>query len=68
FVVPASEFYKFVENYEDLVKDLQDKDKKNTSRTNEVSTASRNFGVNTVGGTNSSSQVSSTPGADEAMK
>ncbi|GJZ64441.1 hypothetical protein Tco_0620862, partial [Tanacetum coccineum] len=33
----------------------------NTSITNEVSTASRNFGVDTTGGTNSSSQVSSTP-------
>ncbi|GJS64812.1 hypothetical protein Tco_0679376 [Tanacetum coccineum] len=39
----------------------------NTSRTNEVSTASGNFGVNTAGGTNSSSQVSSTPGADEVV-
>ncbi|GJR67796.1 ribonuclease H-like domain-containing protein, partial [Tanacetum coccineum] len=39
----------------------------NTSRTNEVSTASGNFGVNTAGGTNSSSQVSSTPGADEVI-
>ncbi|GKC01150.1 hypothetical protein Tco_0987286 [Tanacetum coccineum] len=34
----------------------------NTSSTNEVSTASGNFGVNTARGTNSSSQVSSTPG------
>ncbi|GJV08798.1 ribonuclease H-like domain-containing protein [Tanacetum coccineum] len=39
----------------------------NTSSTNEVSTASGNFGVNTAGGTNSSSQVSSTPGADEVV-
>ncbi|GKE74127.1 putative ribonuclease H-like domain-containing protein, partial [Tanacetum coccineum] len=39
----------------------------NTSSTNEVSTASGNFGVNTAGGTNSSSQVSSTPSADEVM-
>ncbi|GJT91124.1 retrovirus-related pol polyprotein from transposon TNT 1-94 [Tanacetum coccineum] len=39
----------------------------NTSRTNEVSTASGNFRVNTAGGTNSSSQVSSTPGADEVV-
>ncbi|GJV26262.1 hypothetical protein Tco_1378957 [Tanacetum coccineum] len=39
----------------------------NTSRTNEVSTASGNFGVNTAGGTNSSSQVSSTSGADEVV-
>ncbi|GJW05662.1 ribonuclease H-like domain-containing protein [Tanacetum coccineum] len=39
----------------------------NTSNTNEVSTASGNFGVNTAGGTNSSSQVSSTPGADEVV-
>ncbi|GJS04470.1 hypothetical protein Tco_0320978 [Tanacetum coccineum] len=38
---------------------------KNTSSTNEVSTASGNFGVNTVGGTSSTSQVSSTPSADE---
>ncbi|GJT75380.1 ribonuclease H-like domain-containing protein [Tanacetum coccineum] len=30
---------------------------KNTSSTNEVSTASGNFGVNTAGGTNSSSQI-----------
>ncbi|GJT75093.1 putative ribonuclease H-like domain-containing protein [Tanacetum coccineum] len=39
----------------------------NTSSTNEVSTASGNFGVNTAGGTSSSSQVSSTPGADEVV-
>ncbi|GKA91434.1 ribonuclease H-like domain-containing protein [Tanacetum coccineum] len=39
----------------------------NTSSTNEVSTASGNFRVNTAGGTNSSSQVSSTPGADEVV-
>ncbi|GKE46731.1 hypothetical protein Tco_1477989, partial [Tanacetum coccineum] len=39
----------------------------NTSNTNEVSPASGNFGVNTAGGTNSSSQVSSTPGADEVV-
>ncbi|GJX19408.1 putative ribonuclease H-like domain-containing protein [Tanacetum coccineum] len=39
----------------------------NTSRTNEVSTTSGNFGVNTAGGTNSSSQVSSTLGADEVV-
>ncbi|GKC61668.1 ribonuclease H-like domain-containing protein [Tanacetum coccineum] len=39
----------------------------NTSSTNEVSTASGNFRVNTAGGTNSSSQVSSTPGADEVL-
>ncbi|GJR62041.1 hypothetical protein Tco_1504203 [Tanacetum coccineum] len=37
----------------------------NTSSTNEVSTASENFGVNIAGGTNSSSQVSSTLGTDE---
>ncbi|GJY96887.1 ribonuclease H-like domain-containing protein, partial [Tanacetum coccineum] len=37
----------------------------NTSSTNEVSPASKNFGVNTAGGTSSSRQVSSTPGADE---
>ncbi|GJR56698.1 hypothetical protein Tco_1407219 [Tanacetum coccineum] len=37
----------------------------NTSSTNEVSTASGNFGVNTAGGTSSTSQGSSTPGADE---
>ncbi|GJT27416.1 hypothetical protein Tco_0907691 [Tanacetum coccineum] len=37
------------------------------SNTNEVSPASGNFGVNTAGGTNSSSQVSSTPGADEVV-
>ncbi|GJU89315.1 hypothetical protein Tco_1301738 [Tanacetum coccineum] len=36
----------------------------NISSTNEVSLASGNFGVNTAGGTSSSSQVSSTPGAD----
>ncbi|GJX04181.1 ribonuclease H-like domain-containing protein [Tanacetum coccineum] len=40
---------------------------KNTSRTNEVSTASGNFGVNTAGGTSSTSQGSSTPGADEVV-
>ncbi|GJU37026.1 ribonuclease H-like domain-containing protein [Tanacetum coccineum] len=40
---------------------------KNTSSTNEVSTASGNFRVNTAGGTNSSSQVSSTLGADEVV-
>ncbi|GJU60473.1 hypothetical protein Tco_1238239 [Tanacetum coccineum] len=39
----------------------------NTSSTNEVSTASGNFGVNTAGGTSSTSQVSSTPGADEVV-
>ncbi|GKG00794.1 retrovirus-related pol polyprotein from transposon TNT 1-94, partial [Tanacetum coccineum] len=39
----------------------------NTSSTNEVSIASGNFRVNTVGGTNLSSQVSSTPGADEVV-
>ncbi|GJX91740.1 ribonuclease H-like domain-containing protein [Tanacetum coccineum] len=39
----------------------------NTSRTNEVSTASGNFGVNTAGGTSSTSQGSSTPGADEVV-
>ncbi|GJX46236.1 ribonuclease H-like domain-containing protein [Tanacetum coccineum] len=38
---------------------------KNTSSTNEVSTASGNFGVNIAGGTSSTNQVSSTPGADE---
>ncbi|GJY04944.1 ribonuclease H-like domain-containing protein [Tanacetum coccineum] len=40
---------------------------KNKSSTNEVSPASGNFGVNTAGGTSSSSQVSSTPGADEVV-
>ncbi|GKC34841.1 putative ribonuclease H-like domain-containing protein [Tanacetum coccineum] len=39
----------------------------NTSRTNKVSTASGNFGVNNAGGTNLSSQVSSTTGADEVV-
>ncbi|GJU02561.1 ribonuclease H-like domain-containing protein [Tanacetum coccineum] len=39
----------------------------NTSSTNEVSTASGNFGVNTAGGNSSSNQVSSTPGADEVV-
>ncbi|GJV83359.1 hypothetical protein Tco_1523257 [Tanacetum coccineum] len=39
----------------------------NTSSTNEVSPASGNFRVNTAGGTSSSSQVSSTPGADEVI-
>ncbi|GJR66250.1 hypothetical protein Tco_0012315, partial [Tanacetum coccineum] len=39
----------------------------NTSSTNEVSTANGNFRVNTAGGTNSSSQVSYTPGADEVV-
>ncbi|GJX16381.1 hypothetical protein Tco_0217213 [Tanacetum coccineum] len=39
----------------------------NTSSTNEVSTASGNFGVNTAGGTSLTSQVSSTPGADEVQ-
>ncbi|GJQ94525.1 hypothetical protein Tco_0005664 [Tanacetum coccineum] len=37
----------------------------NTSNTNEVKTANGNFGVNTAGGTSSTSQVSSTSGADE---
>ncbi|GJS27575.1 hypothetical protein Tco_0488195 [Tanacetum coccineum] len=37
----------------------------NTSSTNEVSTASGDFRVNTAGGTSSSSLVSSTPCADE---
>ncbi|GJV84486.1 putative ribonuclease H-like domain-containing protein [Tanacetum coccineum] len=35
--------------------------------TNEVSTASGNFGVNTAGGTSSTSQVLSTPSADEVV-
>ncbi|GJU67168.1 ribonuclease H-like domain-containing protein [Tanacetum coccineum] len=39
----------------------------NTSSTNEICTASGNFGVNTVGGTSSTSLVSSTPGADEVV-
>ncbi|GKA71977.1 ribonuclease H-like domain-containing protein [Tanacetum coccineum] len=39
----------------------------NTSGTNEVSTASRNFGVNTAGGTSSSNKVSSTPSVDEVV-
>ncbi|GKA43085.1 hypothetical protein Tco_0735745, partial [Tanacetum coccineum] len=39
----------------------------NISSTNKVSTASGKFGVNTAGGTSSSSQVSSTPGADEVV-
>ncbi|GKC07373.1 hypothetical protein Tco_0998983 [Tanacetum coccineum] len=39
----------------------------NTSSTNEVSTAIGNFRVNTAGGTNSSSQISSTPGANEVI-
>ncbi|GKA97697.1 hypothetical protein Tco_0825591 [Tanacetum coccineum] len=39
----------------------------NTSSTNEVSPANGNFEVNTAGGTSSSSQVSSTPGADEVV-
>ncbi|GJS05720.1 hypothetical protein Tco_0322228 [Tanacetum coccineum] len=39
----------------------------NTSSTNEISTASGNFGVNTAGGSSSSNQVSSTPGADEVV-
>ncbi|GKE01279.1 hypothetical protein Tco_1389262 [Tanacetum coccineum] len=39
----------------------------NTSNTNEVSPASRNFGVSTAGGTSSSSQVSSTPCVNEVM-
>ncbi|GJR27959.1 hypothetical protein Tco_1104191 [Tanacetum coccineum] len=40
---------------------------KNTSNTNEVSTASGNFGVNTAGGTSLTSQGSSTTGADEVV-
>ncbi|GJS50277.1 ribonuclease H-like domain-containing protein [Tanacetum coccineum] len=39
----------------------------NTSSTNEVSSASGNFRVNTAGGSSSSNQVSSTPGADEVV-
>ncbi|GKG48558.1 hypothetical protein Tco_0512705, partial [Tanacetum coccineum] len=39
----------------------------NTSSTNEVSIASGNFRVNTAGGTRSTNQVSSTPGADEVV-
>ncbi|GJX27872.1 hypothetical protein Tco_0235951 [Tanacetum coccineum] len=39
----------------------------NTSSTNEVSTASGTFGVNTTRGTSSTNQVSSTPGADEVV-
>ncbi|GJX30527.1 putative ribonuclease H-like domain-containing protein [Tanacetum coccineum] len=40
---------------------------KNTSRTNEVSTVSGNFGVNTARGTSSTSQGSSTLGTDEVV-
>ncbi|GJW36524.1 ribonuclease H-like domain-containing protein [Tanacetum coccineum] len=40
---------------------------KNTSSTNEVSTASGNFGVSAAGGTNLSSHVSFTPCANEVM-
>ncbi|GKA11549.1 ribonuclease H-like domain-containing protein, partial [Tanacetum coccineum] len=39
----------------------------NTGSTNEVSSASGNFRVNTAGGSSSSNQVSSTPGADEVV-
>ncbi|GKF01692.1 retrovirus-related pol polyprotein from transposon TNT 1-94, partial [Tanacetum coccineum] len=39
----------------------------NTSSTNEVSTASGNFGVNTAGGSSLSNQVSSTPSTDEVV-
>ncbi|GKC62431.1 ribonuclease H-like domain-containing protein [Tanacetum coccineum] len=39
----------------------------NRSITNEVSTASGNFGINIAGGTSSTNQVSSTPGADEVV-
>ncbi|GKB29860.1 ribonuclease H-like domain-containing protein, partial [Tanacetum coccineum] len=39
----------------------------NTNSTNEVSTASGNFRVNTAGRTSSTSSVSSTPGADEVV-
>ncbi|GJU95487.1 hypothetical protein Tco_1320243 [Tanacetum coccineum] len=39
----------------------------NTSSTNEVSTASGNFGVNTAGGTSLTNQVLSTSGADEVV-
>ncbi|GJY51016.1 ribonuclease H-like domain-containing protein [Tanacetum coccineum] len=39
----------------------------NTRSTNEVSTASGNFGVNTAGGTSSTNPVSSTPGVDEVV-
>ncbi|GJY12528.1 hypothetical protein Tco_0381837 [Tanacetum coccineum] len=40
----------------------------NTSGTNEVSTASGNFGVNTAGGTNSSSQITSPPLDNEDLQ
>ncbi|GJU26422.1 ribonuclease H-like domain-containing protein [Tanacetum coccineum] len=40
---------------------------RNTSSTNKVSPVSGNFRVNTAGGTSSSSQVSSTLGADEVV-
>ncbi|GJX76054.1 hypothetical protein Tco_0322865 [Tanacetum coccineum] len=39
----------------------------NTSNTNEVSTTSENFGVNTAGRTSSTNPVSSTLGADEVV-
>ncbi|GJZ13594.1 putative ribonuclease H-like domain-containing protein [Tanacetum coccineum] len=39
----------------------------NTSSINEVSPSSGNFGVSPAGGTSSSSQASSTPGADEVV-
>ncbi|GKD76425.1 hypothetical protein Tco_1339046, partial [Tanacetum coccineum] len=49
-------------NIDDLYNNL-----KNTSSTNEVSTANGNFRVNTAGGTSSTSQGSSTLGADEVV-
>ncbi|GJT62127.1 ribonuclease H-like domain-containing protein [Tanacetum coccineum] len=54
--VDIDDLYNNLRVYEDEIKS-----------TNEVTTASRNFGVNTVGGSSSSNQVSSTPGADEVI-
>ncbi|GJU78637.1 hypothetical protein Tco_1275707 [Tanacetum coccineum] len=54
--VDIDDLYNNVRVYEDEMKS-----------TNEVSPTSGNFGVNTVGGTSSSNQVSSTPSTDEVV-
>ncbi|GJX01708.1 putative ribonuclease H-like domain-containing protein [Tanacetum coccineum] len=64
---PNESLDKAYDRFQKLISQLEVYATPNTSNTNEVSPASGNFRVNTVGGTSSSSQVSSTPGADEVV-
>ncbi|GJY96029.1 putative ribonuclease H-like domain-containing protein, partial [Tanacetum coccineum] len=54
-------------NKPDIDQNLAFLSSENTSGTNEVSTASRNFGVNTAGGTSSSNKVSSSLSVNEVV-